>query len=194
MKLDTWWNNSWLQIPQSGYIVNCNWLTFAFLLAMLTISLSSFQIPFAFLDSHHLNGNHPCDPTDDLRMRDGWRTGSLWTLGQGGEKLRRLDVSMGMKLLHNVGWVVGSWLVNWCKCFFVSICIALLFYLWCWCWCWSCWCWLSVPAPSSSSFHCDDIEKVWIDFSGRSLAEGIRGCWWGSSSLINDGNAANKTT
>ena len=186
---------------------------------MLTIFLSSFQIPFALLDSHHLNGNHPrpnwrplrcffvtLHPQSRPRMRDGWRTGSLWTLGQGGEKLRRLDVSMGMKLLQQcwvkwmaVGWLImGEWLVvGWLidvKCFFVSLCIALLFYLWCWCW--SCWCWLSVPALCSSSFCCD--------FSGRSLAEGIRGCWWGSSLLINDDKrgqpwhdmamAANKTT
>lgn len=189
MKLDTWWNNSWLQIPQAGYIVNCNWLTFAFVLAILTISLSSFAL--AFLGIHHLNGNHPCNPADDPHPARGCETGGELDHSEPlGKEAKNLDAwtKMGMKLLHNDGWVVGSWLVNWCKCFFVSICIALLVYLWCWCWCWSCWCWLSVPALSSSSFHCDDIEKVWIDFSGRSLAEGIRGCWWGSSSLINDGN------
>ena len=119
MKLDTWWNNSWLQIPQAGYIVNCNWLTFAFVLAILTISLSSFAL--AFLGIHHLNGNHPCDPADNPHPARGCETGGELDHSEPlGKEAKNLDAwtKMGMKLLHNDGWVVGSWLVNWCKCFF----------------------------------------------------------------------------
>lgn len=139
--------------------VNCNLLTFAYILAMLAIFLSSFHIPFAFLDSHHLNGNHP---------RPNWRRGcetggELDHSEPLGKEAKNLDAwtKMGMKFLHNIGWVVGSWLVN---CFFCVNMHCFLFYLWCWCWCWSCWCWLSVPALCSSSFC---TWRYWKSLDGR---------------------------
>ena len=101
--------------------IYCNWMTFAYTLPCLPYFLSSFHL--AFLDATFTR--------KAPRMRDGWRTGSLWTLGQGGEKLGRLEQEM----LDDVGWVVGSWLVS-CFLFFnmiiyiiiILICIQYVFF------------------------------------------------------------------